>query len=372
MTVDPSDLANQNPFEIHRSEPSSLNLEALRATVNNLIDHLPKLEHGDMVAQALSMIARIAGEEIERLDWKILNASVQDMERAFTTFYPYRHVRKIAIFGSARIQSGTAEYELAREFARCVTEQGYMVITGAGGGIMQAGNEGAGAENSFGLNIQLPFEQGANPFIHGDPKLIPFKYFFTRKVFFLRESDALALFPGGFGTQDEAFECLTLTQTGKAAPVPLVLIDKPGGNYWHDWTEYIDKQLLKRGLISPEDPSLYTLTDNLEVACEAISSFYQVYHSSRYVGHQLVMRLKSELSDDVVEKLNDRFSDIFVAGRIEKSKAFPQETPDETAELPRLAFYFNQKDLGRLYQMIRAINELGTPSPEDSAHPERK
>ncbi|MBW4538495.1 MAG: LOG family protein [Myxacorys chilensis ATA2-1-KO14] len=372
MAVDPSDLANQNPFEIHRTNRPSLNIEALRATVNQLIDHLPKLEHGDMVAQALSTIARVAGEDIERLDWKILNASVQDMERAFTTFYPYRHVRKIAIFGSARIQPGTAEYQMAKEFARCVTDQGYMVITGAGGGIMQAGNEGAGGENSFGLNIQLPFEQGANPFIEGDPKLIPFKYFFTRKVFFLRESDALALFPGGFGTQDEAFECLTLTQTGKAAPVPLVLIDKPGGNYWHDWTEYIDKQLLKRGLISPDDPSLYTLTDNLEVACDAISSFYQVYHSSRYVGHQLVMRLKSELSDEAVQKLNDRFSDILVAGSIEKSQALPQETRDETADLPRLIFYFNQRDLGRLYQMIRAINEWGTPSLEDSAHPERK
>lgn len=372
MAIDPSDFAKQNPFEIHKANRRSVDMNALRATVNELMDHLPKLEHGDLIAQALSLITRVAGEDIDRLDWKILNASLQDMERAFTAFYPYRHVRKIAIFGSARIQPGTSEYQMAKEFAQCVTAQGYMVITGAGGGIMQAGNEGAGVENSFGLNIQLPFEQGANPFIHGDPKLVPFKYFFTRKVFFLKESDALALFPGGFGTQDEAFECLTLTQTGKSAPVPLVLIDKPGGSYWHDWADYIDKQLLKRGLISPDDPSLYTLTEDLNVACDAISSFYQVYHSSRYVGHNLVMRLKSELSDEAVEKLNDRFSDILVAGRIEKSKTLPQEGRDETFELPRLTLYFNQRDLGRLYQLIRAINELGTPSPEDSAHPERK
>ncbi|NDJ19190.1 LOG family protein [Myxacorys almedinensis] len=372
MAVDPSDLAKQNPFEIHRTDRSPIDLEALRASLNALIDHLPKLEHGDLIAQALSMITRVAGEDIDRLDWKILNASVQDMERAFTTFYPYRHVRKIAIFGSARIQPGTDEYEMAKDFAQRVTAQGYMVITGAGGGIMQAGNEGAGAENSFGLNIQLPFEQGANLFIQGNPKLVPFKYFFTRKVFFLKESDALALFPGGFGTQDEAFECLTLTQTGKAAPVPLVLIDKPGGNYWHDWAEYIDKQLLKRGLISPDDPSLYTLTDDLQVASDAISSFYQVYHSSRYVGAHLVMRLKSELSDAAVEELNDRFSDILVKGRIEKTRALSEEKQDETVDLPRLMLYFNQRDLGRLYQLIRAINVLGTPSVEDSAHPERK
>jgi uncharacterized protein (TIGR00730 family) len=356
------------------SDRPSHSIESLQAKVNDLFTQLPQLHNGDMIAQAFATIVRMAGNEIDRLDWKILNASLQDMERAFSTFYPYRHVRKIAIFGSARISSNTEEYDMAREFARCVTAQGYMVITGAGGGIMQAGNEGAGAENSFGLNIQLPFEQGANPFIEGDPKLVPFKYFFTRKVFFLRESDALALFPGGFGTQDEAFECLTLTQTGKSAPVPLVLIDKPGGDYWHDWAAYIDKQLMKRGLISADDPSLYTITDDLDVACEAISGFYKVYHSSRYVGETLVVRLKSELTDERVEKLNDRFSDILVSGKIQKSRALPQEGHDETFELPRLILHFNQRDLGKLYQFIAAINQLGTPllSPEDSAHPERK
>jgi hypothetical protein len=347
-------------------------IEALRSKFNDLFDRLPSMQHGELIAQSLTTLLRISGDEIERLDWKILNASLQDMERAFSVFYPYRHVRKIAIFGSARIAPETDEYDMAKAFAQCVTAQGYMVITGAGGGIMQAGNEGAGDGNSFGLNIQLPFEQGANPFINDDPKLIPFKYFFTRKVFFLKESDALALFPGGFGTQDEAFECLTLSQTGKSAPVPLVLIDKPGGSYWHDWADYIDKQLLKRGLISPDDPSLYTITEDINVACNAISSFYQVYHSSRYVGTKLVLRLKSELSDEAVEELNDRFSDILVSGRIVKSRALPQEAQDETFELPRLLLYFNQRDLGRLYQLIAAINKLGTPSPEDSAHPERK
>jgi hypothetical protein len=293
------------------------------------------------------------------------------MERAFQVFYPYRHVRKVTIFGSARITPNTPEYKLAAEFARYLAAQGFMVITGAGGGIMQAGNEGAGAENSFGLNIQLPFEQGSNPFIEGDPKLIDFKYFFTRKLFFLRESDAIALFPGGFGTQDEAFECLTLCQTGRSGPVPLVLIDRAGGTYWHEWDAYIRNNLIERGLVSPDDSSLYTITDNLEVAYEAINSFYRIYHSSRYVGDQLVIRLKSQISDANIEELNTKFSDILVKGKIEKSQALPQEMLDETTELPRLILYFNRRDSGRLYQLLATINQMGADSPA-ATHPELK
>jgi len=293
------------------------------------------------------------------------------MERGLQLFHTYRHIRKVTIFGSARTPIEAPEYQMAAAFARCVTNLGFMVMTGGGGGIMQAGNEGAGKENSFGLNIQLPFEQEANPFIEGDHKLIHFKYFFTRKLFLLRESDAVALFPGGFGTQDEAFECMTLSQTGKFGPVPLVLIDRPGGSYWHDWSAYIDKNLAKAGWVSKDDSSLYTITDNLDVACNAITAFYQVYHSSRYVKEKLVIRLKTELSDTQVEQLNTDFSDILVKGRIEKSIALPQEAQDETAALPRLVLYFNQRDLGRLYQAIATINQMGTPTPA-AAHPERK
>jgi uncharacterized protein (TIGR00730 family) len=352
--------------------PSPDSTHSLLAEITELHDRLPDLPNGALIQQAFTTLVKIASGDIERLDWKILNASLQDMERAFQIFYPYRHVRKITIFGSARLSADAAAYQMAVTFAQRVTQLGFMVITGAGGGIMQAGNEGAGPDNSFGLNIQLPFEQGSNPVMAGDPKLILFKYFFTRKLFFLREADALALFPGGFGTQDEAFECLTLTQTGKSAPVPLVLIDQPGGTYWLDWDAYIRKQLLQSGLISPDDSSLYTITDDLDIACEAIASFYRVYHSSRYVSNQLVMRLKSELADDVVEHLNETFSDILIKGKIEKSAALPSERDDEIANLPRLVLYFNQRDLGRLYQLISAINQLGSPSLEDVQHPERK
>jgi uncharacterized protein (TIGR00730 family) len=344
---------------------------SLSEQLTELIEQLPTHQHGKLIQRALSALLRISGEEIDRLDWKILTASLEDLEQGFQIFYRYRHVRKITIFGSARIDPDSLEYRLAVEFARCVTQLGFMVITGAGGGIMQAGNEGAGREHSFGLNIQLPFEQGANPFIIGDSKLINFKYFFTRKLFFLRESDAVALFPGGFGTQDEAFETLTLCQTGKYGPAPLVLIDEPGGDYWLSWSEYIRKNLLKRGLISPEDPNLYTITDNLGVACDAIRDFYRVYHSSRYVSGQYVMRLTGELPDEQVEQLNEEFSDILVKGRIEKSRALPQEIGDETEHLPRLIFYFDRYSLGRLYQLINRVNQIGSFLAQADS-PERK
>lgn len=355
------------------SSPSSpLNsASSLHAEIAKLVDQLPTAKYGKWIERSLSSLLRIAGEEIDRLDWKILSASLQDMERGFQIFYPYRHVRKITIFGSARLPAHSPEYKMACEFAQRVVDQGFMVMTGAGGGIMEAGNKGAGADCSFGLNIQLPFEQGANPYIEGDPKLIEFKYFFTRKLFLLRESDAVALFPGGFGTQDEAFECITLSQTGRFGPVPVILIDSPGEDYWKDWNAFVHKQLIRRGLISPADVSLYTVTDNLEVACETIRNFYRVYHSSRYVGDQFVIRLKTELSDAAVEQLNTDFSDILAKGRIEKSKALPQEAGDESLALPRLVLYFNQRDLGRLYQLIATINQMGADSPV-SEHPEQK
>jgi uncharacterized protein (TIGR00730 family) len=352
-------------------EASFSSLDSLQADIAELIDRLPTLKHRQFIQQSLTTILRLADSDIERLDWKILSAALADMECGFQLFYNYRHVRKITIFGSARLAPDSSVYQMAIAFSRAVSGLGFMIMTGGGGGIMQAGQEGAGRENSFGLNIQLPFEQQANPIIKDDAKLINFKYFFTRKLFFLKESDAVALFPGGFGTQDEAFECMALSQTGKFGPIPLVLIDQPGGDYWHSWGEYINEKLVKTGLISPDDPSLYTITDNLEVACHAITEFYRVYHSSRYVGDQLVIRLREDLSDAQVELLNTDFNDILVAGKIIKSQALPQEEQDETYDLPRLVLNFNQRDLGRLYQMIAVINQMGT-TPEAVLHPERK
>ncbi len=344
---------------------------SLAEDIGELIEKLPEHPYGTLIERALSVLLRIAGEEIDRLDWKILTTALEDLEKGFQTFYPYRHTRKVTIFGSSRLSPQSSEYRLAVEFARYITQFGFMVLTGAGGGIMQAGNEGAGREHSFGLNIQLPFEQSSNSFISGDPKLINFKYFFTRKLFFLRESDAVALFAGGFGTQDEAFETLTLCQTGKYGPCPLVLIDEPGGDYWKTWNEHNHQNLLKRGLISDEDFSLYTVTDSLAHACNVIRNFYCVYHSSRYVGDLFVMRLNSELSDEQVDQLNEDYSDILVKGTISKSAALPREKGDETENLPRLVFHFNQRNLGRLYQMINQINQFSPCLPIEP-HPEWK
>jgi uncharacterized protein (TIGR00730 family) len=340
--------------------------------IEQLIANLSNHKHRKWAVKALEVLTRIVREDIDRLDWKILAASLEDLEQGFTAFYPYRHIRKISIFGSARIASDSPEYQLALDFARAITQSGFMVITGAGGGIMQAGNEGAGRANSFGLNIKLPFEQSANSAIAGDDKLINFKYFFTRKLFFLRESDAVALFPGGFGTQDEAFETLTLCQTGKYGPVPLVLIDKPGGDYWHSWHEYICRQLVSKGLASKEDPSLYKITDRVDVACNLIRDFYRVYHSSRYVGQTFVIRLNSELCDADVAEIDRDFADIVTSGNIIQSSALPEEKSDlAAANLPRLILNFNQKNFGRLYQLIERINQIKTYCAA-TKHPERK
>ncbi|PSN08481.1 cytochrome D ubiquinol oxidase subunit II [filamentous cyanobacterium CCP5] len=343
----------------------------LQADLITVLEQLPTMEHGKLIRQVLETILRMMGREADRLDWKILNYALLDMEQGFQVFYPYRHVRKVTIFGSARMEPSNPTYQLASQCAHQLAQLGFMVMTGAGGGIMQAGNEGAGPERSFGLNIQLPFEQGANPVMAADPKLIDFKYFFTRKLFFLRESDGLVLFPGGFGTQDEAFESLTLVQTGKADPMPLVLVDSPGERYWHDWDTYIRNNLLERGLISPDDPSIYTIVDNVEDACEEISRFYRVFHSCRYVRGQLVMRLKCGLSAEAIAQLNQEFSDILTEGQIRQSSALPEELKDETSHLPRLVMHFNHRDFGRLHQLIRRLCDVGVQHPETD-HPEQK
>jgi uncharacterized protein (TIGR00730 family) len=341
-------------------------MDSLPQQLAHLVDRLPTLPNGDRIERALAALVRLADGEVlgaahqdeRRLDWKIISATLEDMEQALQVFYPYRRIRKVAIFGSARTPSTEPEYAMAMAFAHRAVELGWMVITGAGGGIMGAANAGAGKEASFGLNIHLPYEQEANPYIDDDPKLLRFKYFFTRKLFFLRESDAIVLFPGGFGTHDEALECLTLCQTGRYGPVPMVLIDRPGDTYWQDWDAYVAQHLAARGLIDPEDRGLYTITDNLDTAHQIISEFYRTYHSSRYVDDRLVLRLRQEIGPEGIALLNEQFADIVTQGKIVPTMALPPEVEDATSALPRLVFYFNQRKHGRLYQMIRAINDL--------------
>ncbi|MCS7030391.1 MAG: LOG family protein [Gloeomargarita sp. SKYG116] len=331
------------------------------------LNQLDAAKHGKWMRRALEALLRLSQTSLDRLDWKIIAGAIQDMEQGFRVFQPYRHVRKIAIFGSARIPKDTPDYQLAVQFARCMCEQGFMVMTGAGGGIMQAGNEGAGTDHSFGLNIQLPFEQNSNVFVSDSPRLINFKYFFTRKLFFLRETDGVCAFPGGFGTQDEVFETLTLCQNGRCPPIPMVLLEHPGGTYWRAWDNFVREYFWRTHFISPDDVELYTITDSVAVACQTIRQFYRVYHSSRYVREDLVLRLHHPLSEAVVAQLNEEFADIIASGVMEQRGAFPEEIGDETDHLPRLVFRFNQRDYGRLYQLIRRLNELGA---QDNAHPE--
>ncbi|MGH7819344.1 MAG: LOG family protein, partial [Candidatus Binatia bacterium] len=292
-------------------------------------------------------------------DVRLLNSALRELRYAFRLFARYRHVRKVTTFGSARTPDGAPAYDQAREFSRRICDEGFMVITGAGGGIMRACQEGAGRERSFGVNIRLPFEQRPNEIIADDPKLITFKYFFTRKLLFVKEADAVVLFPGGFGTHDEAYECLTLVQTGKAAPMPIVFLDAPGGDYWTTWLRYVENHLLAGGLVSEEELALFRVTDDAAEAVAEIRNFYRVYHSSRYVGPKLVIRLNRRPSDAVIEHLDREFSDLLVSGRFEVGGPLPEEQADETAALPRLVLHFNRLNAGRLRQMIDFVNTNG-------------
>jgi uncharacterized protein (TIGR00730 family) len=313
----------------------------------------------EQLAQQIRETAdKLVRDGATRGDVKLLSTALKELRYALKILTPYRHLRKVTVFGSARLPASNPAYVQAVEFSKRVAEAGWMVITGAASGIMEAGHVGAGREKSIGVNILLPFEQEANPIIRGDLKLMHLKYFFTRKLLFVKESDAVALFPGGFGTQDECFEVLTLVQTGKSQIFPIVMVDEPGGNYWARWREYISDELLERQLISPADMSLFKVTDSMDEAVAEVFNFYRVYHSMRYVHGDLLLRLQHKLSDAMMERLRDEFADILVAGTFEQTEALPEEANDtHIATLPRLRFRFDRRSLGRLRQMIDAINQ---------------
>ena len=292
-----------------------------------------------------------------RGDLKILSRTLRELRYAFKVFAPYRHRRKVTIFGSARTKPDAPAYRQAVQFGRAMAEQDWMVITGAGDGIMGAGHEGAGREHSMGLNIMLPFEQSANAVIDGDHKLVHMKYFFTRKLMFVKECDAVVCLPGGFGTIDEALEVLTLLQTGKHDMVPVVFLDEPGGTYWKALHQFIDQQLLKLGMISEEDLNLYKVTDSCQEAVREILNFYRRYHSMRYAREELVLRLNNALSEEQLDAINAQFSGILTAGMFRQTSALRAERDEpELDDKSRLVFQFNRKNLGRLRQLIDTLN----------------
>jgi len=334
--------------------------------VHKLVEEAGGSPHAEFFQEMIQTILRLAEDHADRGDIKILNAALRELVYAFRVFAPYRGIRKVTMFGSARTTEDQPEYRQALNFAHEISRQGWMVITGAGDGIMKAGQGGAGRERSFGVNIRLPFEQPANEIIQNDSKLITFKYFFTRKLIFVKEADAIALFPGGFGTLDETFELLTLIQTGKSNPLPVVCVDRSGGDYWRTWDGYVRDVLVTRGLISPEDVSLYRVTDSIETAIAEITGFYRNYHSSRYVGDRLAIRLQQAPTGRELDRLNGEFRDILVDGAMTVSPALPEEVNEHAlAHMPRLTLHFNRRDIGRLRQLIDDLNRLSPISPGD-------
>jgi uncharacterized protein (TIGR00730 family) len=318
---------------------------------------IPGVKDPALLVELMTTGARIGRMNIAPGEFKLFNRALKEMRHAEEVFKPWRNIRKVAVFGSARTSPDEAEYKAAVEFTRRMREAGFMTITGAGPGIMAAGNEGAGRADSFGLNILLPFETAANEFIAGDEKLVSFNYFFTRKLSFVKESDALVGFPGGFGTMDEVFESLTLIQTGKSAIYPIILIDAKGGSYWEFWAQFIREHLLRLGLIAESDLALYKVTDDIDEAVAEIVRFYQVFHSYRYVGDKLVMRLLKPLAAGEPERLQGEFADLLKSGKFTQRDALEEENDEpEMARLPRLVFRHQRRDYGRLRQLIDAIN----------------
>jgi len=346
-------------FELGEPELDGL----VEQLVERAQERFGRSDGADWVRQIVVTALRLLAEERSVGDLKLITSSMKELRHAFRVFAPFEHRRKVSVFGSARTKKQEPAWRQAFEFAKRMREHGWMTITGAGDGIMGAAQAGAGREAGFGVNIRLPWEQQANEVIAGDPKLINFRYFFTRKVMFVKESHAVALFPGGYGTHDEGFEALTLIQTGKCQVMPVVCVDAPGGSYWKDWRVWIERRLLGAGLIGPDDLRLFFVTDDVEAAVAEVTRFYANYHSSRFVGDRLLLRLRQAPDGDTLERLNREFADLLVGGPMELAPgALPQEA-GEFEELPRLVLEFERRAVGRLRMLIDELNAL-VPAPE--------
>ncbi len=334
----------------HANNPVDLLINQLIETAGGI--HQPRIIR-EMLLSALKI-----GQETDYLaDLKLINRTLREMRFTAQVFGPYRHRKKVTIFGSARTDEQDEMYLKCVRFSRLLAEKGYMIITGGGPGIMQAGNEGAGSENSFAVNIRLPFEQRPNPIMYRNPRLVTYKYFFNRKVAFVKEADAVAVFPGGFGTLDEAMEVFTLIQTGKTSPKPLILVDDQEG-YWERFFDFVKESLLVKGFISGEDFSLFTITKDENEAAEVINTFYRVYHSLRFIENRLVLRLNKPLSPENIATLEDEFSELIKKGdRIHCCGAYPEEQDEpDLAGLPRISMLFDHHHYGLLVAFINRIN----------------
>ena len=333
--------------------------------VQHLLDVLAPAHDRKLAADLLTAAAGMVADRPATLDLKIAASAVDEMRDAYAVFAPYRGRRKVTIFGSARTKVTDPLYTQARDVAEHLAMNDWMVITGAGPGIMQAAMEGAGREQSIGVAIRLPFEQGANPVIAGDDKYVSMKYFFTRKLMLVKESSAFICLPGGFGTLDEMFELLTLTQTGKGVPVPIVFLDTPGDPYWEEVAKFVDTQLVARGLVAPADTKLYTVTDTCADAVDEINRFYSNYDSMRYVGKRLVVRMKHAPDDAQLAELNTTFGHLLTSGSIERVAPLPLEVKEnDRVEFERIAFAFAKHGFGDLRLLIDTLNSYAPVSPD--------
>ncbi len=348
------------PYRSH--EPYQIGNPKLDQLIHELIHQAGPGTNADLAEELIVTALKVHMDNLDRGDMKMLNTALKELRHSLKIFEGYRSVRKVTIFGSARTPRSSPDYQLAEKFAKAIVQKGWMVITGAASGIMQAGNEGAGSKKSFGLNIQLPFEQEANPVMLTDPKLVSFKYFFTRKLMFLRESHATILCPGGFGTHDEGFETLTLVQTGKTDPRAIVCLDAPGSTYWKEFLDFLRHQLLGKGMIHEEDMDLMYVTHDPLDAVRYVTDFYGMYHSMRYIRDLLVVRIQKPLNEKQLEILNQEFKAMVKKGKITQSlKPFEEEhNAPHTFHLTRLAFYFKKDSFANLNKLIHRINSFAS------------
>ena len=345
------------PKEVKHLETKDKTLADLTAEIYEWLQTQNGTGNQAQYAGILRTLLKLSQDNTGRGDLKIVNRALQELRHAFRIFAPYRSTRKVTIFGSTRVQEKDPYYHLARSVGQSLAQAGFMIITGAGPGIMQAGHEGAGREKSFGVNIRLPSVQDANPFIRDDPKLMNFHFFFTRKLMFVKEADAVVIFPGGFGTQDELFESITLAQTGKSQLVPIVLMDLPDGTYWSRWQEFLRDDMMSRGYIVEREMKLVKIITSAEEAVQEITGFYRNYHSYRFVKQDLVIRLQHPPSQALIDRLNRDFADIVTDGKVRLTEPLPEEADEsDTLQLPRLLARFNREDFPRLRQMIDEIN----------------
>ena len=328
----------------------------LDAQLEALVNHCCTDAERHYVTEIAATALKLGMDCAKRIDLKIANASLKEMRRAFKMFTPFRQARKVTVFGSARTPSEEPDHQRAVEYGQLMADAGWMVVTGAGSGIMGAAHSGAGRNLSIGVNIKLPFEQSANDTIRGDDKLMDFRYFFTRKLFLLKESHAVVLFPGGFGTLDECFEVLTLLQTGKQTPLPVVMVESPETGYFRDLVRFIETRMLGNALISEQDLSLFRIVKDPAEAFDEVMQFYRIYHSSRYVSDKLMLRLERDLTDEEIETLNEEFSSIVRSGVIARKEHLPEEIGTHLHGLYRIELDFNRRDFGRLRQLIDRIN----------------